>query len=192
MLDFMLFGFLDAKTIFIILHVFGAIIGAGGAFASDGMFFNSVRDGRISREELRFLRMGSRMVWTGLALLAASGLLLFLTEPLLYMSSSKFMAKITIVGVIILNGFIFHLIHLPRLRAHAGTRFADSPAFIRNASFLMASGAISMVSWTATVILGVLRRTPYDYGFIVGAYGLVLALAIACAMLMKRRVLHVP
>lgn len=180
----------EFKTIFLIGHVFGAILGAGGAFASDAMFFSTIKDGRINHDELRFMKLGSMLVWSGLALLVVSGILLFFTDPVAYMASTKFLAKITIVAVIIVNGAIFHLLHIPHIQGHIGLKFAKHPTFMKRASFLVASGAISMISWISTVILGVLKVVPYTYLEIVSVYALIAILATVSAITVKKRILH--
>lgn len=182
----MLPTFLDLKTIYLIGHIFGAILGAGGAFASDAIFFNSVKDGRITDDELRFMRLGSKLVWAGVALLVISGILLVFTNPTRYLSSDKFLAKLTVVALIIINGIIFHLIHIPHIRNHLGLVFRESPTFIKRAPIILASGALSMVSWITTVILGTLRNVPYSYTQIICTYLVVVIIAIIGAVAMKK------
>ena len=163
---------IDIKTVLTILHIFGAVIGAGGAYMSDAMFFSTIKDEVISGRELRFLKLGSNFVWGGLALLFLSGLGLFLTDPSGYMESSKFLIKMFIVLVIFINGIIFHLEHLPRMRRHADHHFPSSDEFNRKKKLLIASGVVSVTSWTFALILGGLRMIPIDFttaliGFIV-------------------------
>jgi hypothetical protein len=185
-----MFDFLDIKTIYLIGHIFGAILGAGGAFVSDAMFFSAVRDGRIDKHELRFMKLGGKLVWVGLALLLISGALLVSTDPEKYLSSQKFLVKLSIVALIVINGVIFHSIHLPNIHQHLGLKLGDSATFIKKSSFLMISGAISSVSWTATIILGMLKTVPYSYPQILSVYLLALAVAMSTALLLKKRILH--
>jgi len=184
--------FIEPKTIYLIAHIFGVAIGAGGAFASDAMFFSTIRDGRIDRHELRFMKLGSRLVWSGLTLLFISGIFLVSTDPSGYLSSGKFLVKISIVGVIALNGVIFHLVHIPHIHNHLGLKFAESPTFIKRAPLLMASGAISMASWSSTIILGMLKNVPYGYSEIIGIYLLVIGVAVLGAVLMTKPILRLP
>ncbi len=186
----MFLEFIDQKTIYLIAHIFGVALGAGGAFASDTMFFSTIKDGRIQKHELRFMKLGGRLVWLGLAVLFVSGILLVLTDPTGYLSSSKFLAKISIVGVIVLNGIIFHFIHIPHIHNHLGLKFADSPTFVKRAPLLMASGAISVTSWISTVILGMLKNIPYGYEQIMGLYLALLGTAVLVAVLMTKPILH--
>ena len=54
-----MFDFIEIKTVYTILHLFGIAIGAGGAFASDLIFFKSIKDGKLSNTEFGFMEMGS-------------------------------------------------------------------------------------------------------------------------------------
>ncbi|MHB1316339.1 MAG: hypothetical protein ACYCZW_00595 [Minisyncoccota bacterium] len=183
--------FLDTKTVYTVIHVFGAILGAGGAFVSDGMFFDTIKDGRVTKRELDFMRLGGKFVWMGLAILFVSGVLLVSTDPLQYLTSSKFLVKLTIVSIITINGIIFHTIHIPHIRNHLGLKLKESKTFLKKSSFIMTSGALSFVSWVFTVILGSLRTVPYGYVEIFGVYVVCVVVATISALIMKRVVLHI-
>lgn len=155
--------FLDTRTIYILLHIFGTIVGVGGAYASDLIFFRSVKDRKISETEYGFLVMGSRMVWAGLIILLISGGLLFSLDPAAWLDSTKLAVKVTIVAVILLNGLVFHFMHLPVIKESIGKRYLDDPSFMRRSPLLIASGAISMLSWTIVFVLGVLDGIPFSY-----------------------------
>ncbi|MEX1064278.1 MAG: hypothetical protein WD898_00850 [Candidatus Paceibacterota bacterium] len=185
-----MFDFIDYKTFWVIVHLFGVIIGAGGAFASDFMFFSSIKDKMISHTEMRFLRLGSKMVWIGLAIIVVSGVFLFMSDVPRYMASSKFLVKMTIVGVIIVNGIIFHFRHIPRLHRHVGQDYSLSKEFVKKSPYLLASGVISGVSWLSAFILGALHKVPYSYWQILSFYLVILCLGILVAVLSKNRLLR--
>lgn len=180
---------MDVKTLLTLAHLLGVAVGAGGAFTSDALFLSSVRDGRLSATELRFLKVGSRMVWTGLAILAASGAGLFLTDPPSYLASSKFLAKMTVVAVITANGLVFHAVHIPRLLVHSGGGPSLRGMLARHKALLLASGAVSGVSWLTALALGASRTVPLPYAAIVGIYLLLLACAVAAAVLLRDRII---
>lgn len=184
----MFLEFLDLKTALLIAHVFGAILGAGGAFASDSIFLSTMRDGRISKDEMRFIKLGGRLVWTGLGLLILSGAFLFALDPQGYLASGKFLAKMSVILIILANGVVFHLFHIPRMERNLDRKLASSPDFVRKSYFLVASGAISMASWVTTVVLGMLKSIPHDYEIIMAIYA-ALALAGICGALLMRKVL---
>jgi len=185
----MFLGFLDFYTVLIVLHVFGVIMGAGGAYASDFMFFSSIKDRHLSQTEMRFLGIASRMVWSGIAILVISGAALFSLNPQAYLASGAFLAKMTIVGVIIVNGILFHLIHIPRLKKQAETGLPFSDDFIQKSSPLLLRGAVSSLSWTSAFVLGaLLREIPYNYGVILLVYVFLLGGAMSTALLLKKRI----
>lgn len=174
---------MELKLIFTILHLFGVALGAGGAYMSDVMFFSSAKDDRISKTEFRFLTIGSRMVWIGLALLVLSGLGLFFLNVEGYLASSKFLAKMTIVFIVFINGLIFHFSHLDRIKRHAGAHLPSSDEFMRKRPVLLASGAVSFVSWTFALILGAMHNVPFSYFEIMTGYLVVVLIAVLSAFI---------
>lgn len=180
---------IDAKTAYTILHVFGAVIGAGGAYVSDAMFFATVKDRVISKGELKFLKIGSTFVWVGLAILLLSGLLLFSTDPSGYLQSDKFLIKMFIVLAIFVNGLIFHAKHLPRMNRHADHHYPSSDEFVRSKKFLVASGAISMSSWTLALILGGLRSIPIDFTVALIGYVVIEIVIVGISILLSKKLL---
>jgi len=156
---------------------------------SDLMFFSSVRDRRITKTELRFMRIGSLMVWAGLAVLIVSGSSLFAGRPAYYLASPKFLLKMTVVAVIVFNGVVFHRYHIPRMHRHAGHHFPSSDEFMRARPWLLISGAVSFSSWLTAFLLGSLRSIPLTYVQGVLLYAAVLAVAMSGALLLRSRLL---
>ncbi|MEK7149027.1 MAG: hypothetical protein AAB796_01335 [Patescibacteria group bacterium] len=183
----MYLGFIDLKTLYLILHLFGIALGAGAAFFSDIMFFSAIKDMRFSNTEIRFLKLGSRTVWIGLCVLVISGVLLFMTDPARYAHSSKFLAKMTIVAIIVVNGYIFHRIHIPRIMRHAREELPSSEEFKRKSISMFASGAVSVASWISAAILGAFKKIPYDYIEIMMVYMLILSFAVFVSFFLHGR-----
>lgn len=178
---------MDWQLIFTIGHLIGVALGAGGAYVSDAMFFSSVKDAKISPTELRFLHIGSRLVWVGLAILIFSGIGLFSLDPVTYLASSKFLVKMTIILIIFLNGLVFHFAHLDRIRRHVGEHFPSSDEFMRKRPILMASGAVSFVSWTSAIVLGALSSLSFSYLEIMSVYAVITLAAITGALTLFRQ-----
>jgi len=185
-----MFGFLELKTILLIVHIFGAIVGAGGAFTSDWIFLSSIKDSTINETEIRFIELGSRMVWIGLIILIISGLALFSLAPEQYLASGKFLAKMSIVGILTLNGLLFHLVYIPLFGRNLNSPIPLSVDFKHKSTFIMISGAISMISWSSAIILGVIKKIPYGYKEIMSVYLLIVLFGIISAIFMKKRTLH--
>jgi len=173
---------------FTILHLLGVAIGAGSAYMSDVLFLWSTRDGKISTNESQFMYLAGRMVWAGLFLLVVSGIGLVMESPEYFLSSSKFLAKMTIVAVLTINGIVFHLYRMPYLKEHTGERLT-SAAFSKRGPLLLVSGAISFISWTSALILGALRGLPYSYGQIVSVYVGIVLVTVCVALFSKRLIL---
>ena len=149
--------FFEPKILWTILHLFGVAVGAGGAYLGDALFFFSARNGVISVVELSFLKRTGQFVWVGVMLLAISGIGLFFLDTERYMASSKFISKMAIVGVIALNGALFHRVHFPVLKRLTGVKLVTSKEFRKKSVVIFISGAVSVISWTCALILGSLR-----------------------------------
>lgn len=169
---------IDLKTIYIIGHLFGVAIGAGGAFISDGMYMYAIKDKKLTHTEIGFLKFGGYMVWLGLTLLVLSGALLFSLDAAKYLASSKFLVKMTVVAVIILNGLLFHFVYIPLFSRGKNQHMHLHEEFKKKSYFIYASGAVSLVSWATALILGSLRSIPLTY-----TAGLMVYLAlVVCAI----------
>lgn len=178
---------MEIKAVLTIIHLLGVVFGAGGAIASDFMFFKSLKDMKISKTEMGFLTLGSKMVWIGLIIIIVSGGLIFNLDPDHYINSSKFLAKMTIVGIILLNGILLHVKLIPHLKRHLGKKLPLSPEFQKDQPVLFASGAVSITSWIGALVLGTLHQVPLAYEQIMGIYLLVLTIAIAASVYIGKK-----
>ncbi len=178
---------MEPSTLFLIVHLIGTALGAGGAIMSDLMFFTAIRDKKLTKSELTFLHVGSVAVWSGFVLLVLSGVGLFYQNPEGFSESTKFIAKMAIVAVIFINGIILHFYHFPKMRKESGKYFYRSKEFMQNTSFLVISGVVSIVSWLATIILGALRSLPYSSLEILFVYLMVVIIVSFIAISRKNK-----
>lgn len=162
-------------------HIAGVVIGLGGAFFSDALFMASVRDGSISEAEMRRLTRVSRIVWTGLVVLFMSGIGLFLLAPAFYLASHSFLAKMTLVGILLANGILFHAVHIPWLKRRTGRPFSQAVDFEFRRLSLLVSGAISSVSWMGAFVLALTKGFGLSYTEIIGLYVIAVCVAVAGA-----------
>lgn len=176
------------REILTIGHLLSIVLGMGSAFVTDFIFLNSVTDSKLSSTEIKTVKLTSRLVWLGLTLTVIFGLSLFSMDPAGYLASDKFLTKMTIVGIIILNGAIFHFLHIPRMVRHTGEHLPSSDEFSRNSRWLMVSGAISSVSWICAFIFASMRNVELEYSQMIGAYILVLIVAMTVALLLQSRI----
>ena len=180
--------FINVKTLFLIAHLFGLALGAGGAFISDILFLKSVKDRKITKTEIGLLSVASYCVTAGLILLIVSGAGMFSLDPERYLDSPKFLVKMTVVGIIILNGIFFHLVHIPRLRKQIA-RHTALPQEFKYRMLMLGSGVVSVVSWGSAIVLGAFRSVPLDYWTILSAYGAILLVALFLGYLMRNHVM---
>lgn len=173
------------NSIFTIIHLFGIILGAGGSLVSDGIFFTSLKDKIISKDEFQIIRMSSNFVWAGLLILVLSGVGLFTQNVEMLSSSEKFLSKMTVVGILILNGILFHLVHIPFLKKYMGKVLLSKvkPPSDKLISFVFVSGVISVTSWVSAVLLGSLRSFSYSYFTFLSIYTLTIGLGILISLI---------
>ncbi|MFT6829199.1 MAG: hypothetical protein ACJAV6_000012 [Candidatus Paceibacteria bacterium] len=181
---------IDIKTFYLLLHLFGITLGAGGSFMSDVLFVTTTKDRILDDNELMILKKGSTVTWIGLFLLIISGSLLVSLDPQFYFSSDKFILKMIIVGIIIANGIIFHLIHTPRLKKLVGKYLSTSLEFRKYSKSMYYSGAISIVSWISALILGSLRMIPVSIPIGLVVYLVLISVAIVGAEIKRRQYLR--
>jgi hypothetical protein len=127
-------------TSLLFIHLIGLSIGLGAATIADLSLIRSLRHGRAASSE--FLRISSYCVWIGLALLTVSGVNLFALSPSTYLASSGFVAKMVIVGVLLLNGFFLQ---------RQGTEWAMN----KN---LLVMGAVSVTSWYGSLAAALFKN----------------------------------
>jgi hypothetical protein len=174
---------------YLIGHIFGAVLGAGAAYMTDAIFFTAKKDKIITSDELKFIKLGSRVVWIGIILSILSGLLLVWPRLAGHLESAKFMLKMFVFLVLVINGAVFHFVHLPLISRHADMQYNSSPEFLRKKKYLAASGAISMTSWALVIVLGVLRDIPLTLAQGIGAYLLLQVVTVSTAMTLSNRLI---
>lgn len=173
--------FIDAKIIYIILHLIGVILGAGGAYVSGFLFLQIIKDRNIEKSEVDIVRTTSNIVSAGIVILVISGALLFALDVPGYLASTKFLAKMSVVAIIIINGIFYHFYHFPKL-VQAQTKVFK----VREHTSIFISGAVSLVSWTVALILGSLHAVPYSYLMIMLFYVGLLILGVISSLALQR------
>lgn len=169
-------------------HLLGLAIGLGGATVADFFFFKFLRDLRISHFEANMLKHVSQVIWGGLGILVVSGAGLFLANPTELMASDKFMVKLIVVGVIIINGAFLNLYITPKLvhisfgdphRHHKGELRME-----RRIAFAL--GAISVSSWYSAFVLGLLPFSPLPFWQLLGVYAAIVFVAVSGSQIVEK------
>ncbi len=143
-----------------IAHVISVIFGMGSALISDILFTFYSKDKKLNKTEINTLSVLSKVVLISLFFIIASGFVIFLSDIDKYLSSAKFLSKMTIMIVLLINGYILNRYvwsHLLQKDFFVSKR--ERP--MRRIAFI--SGAISVVSWIFVCILGMLNDVTFDY-----------------------------
>lgn len=177
--------FTESKPLFTAVHVVGAIAGIGGALVSDIFFTFYSHDKKLSGRELRVLNALSTIVWISLVVIIISGIGIFLSDPVTYSSSGKFLAKMSIVLALSVNGYLLHHVVKPHL-THRG--FLNSPRERRPRMVAFSCGAVSLISWLSVLALALIKNMSLAYGEIMSLYILVLAFSITIALVAESRI----
>lgn len=147
-------------TILIGLHLLGLCFGLGGATMLDFWILRWMRWGGLPNEIARTFLFVSKVVSVGLALLWVSGLgflAVYAIEAPEKLSNPKIVAKVTVVAVLTVNGWLIHALVLPGVLRDVSRPMFDGVSRLRTGVFLI-SGAVSGVSWYAAFALGILRE----------------------------------
>lgn len=183
---------MDYQQIALGIHLIGFAFGLGGATISDITFFKALRSKSLTSEQYVFLDMLSKVVWAGLILLIISGLLIFWLiyseqGSLPMLASPRWQTKLTLVGVVLLNGFFFKFSIFPALKKLVGqqlTAQSIGPSIRK----LALSGTISIVSWYGIFVVTLLPRTfRPSYVYFMSAYVAVLAVGFIVSKTLMRK-----
>ena len=166
----------------IVIHILGVALGVGGATIIDILFFNFLKNLKISLKELNILRIVSKVVWIGLILLLISGVGLYLPAAERLNDSAKFLTKMIVVGVLILNGFVLNIYIFPKL---VRISFGDASSYFRKLIFI--SGGVSIASWYSAFLLGAIRSIKLQFSTLLIIYIGVLCITICVSLLLENK-----
>jgi hypothetical protein len=125
-------------------HVAGLLVGGGCAIAADRMTIRAARwDVDERRAHLRTLRHTHEMIIAGLALVMASGVLLFAADVDTFLHSRVFWIKMALVVTLMANGW--------RVWSAGNAAMASGTADWRR---LHGAAFTSLVLWLATTLAG--------------------------------------
>jgi hypothetical protein len=160
-------------TIIKIVHLLGLVMGLGGALLLDATILSRGIMRPISEYLLHQMKILSRIVSAGLAILWVSGFALiwmnWLVKPE-YIENPKLWAKIAIVCVLTLNGILIHAKIMPYMQKRLGQRMFESEPNKQLLLFTLVA-SVSAISWFTPFILG----KASELNFVVPATTILLA-----------------
>jgi hypothetical protein len=154
---------MSSNTPLLVLHLLGFAFGVGASTVLDIRMLRLLCGRRVSEHDLAFASVLSAFVRAGLVALWVSGLgfLLrawFIDPPLL--ANPKLHAKIAIVLVLTLNGIFIELVALRLLSRQSGHCLFDGVGAARQ-TLLLSLGVVSVTSWYAAGLLGIVRELNF-------------------------------
>ncbi|QQS22743.1 hypothetical protein IPM19_03895 [bacterium] len=173
-------------------HLIGFALGAGGATISDITFLNAIRERKLSAEQHRFLMMISKVVWLGFILLVISGAAMFAliyieNHSLPMLAAARWQAKLTLVGIVLINGIYFKVKVFPALKNMVGQELNHKSIGV-SLWRLAVPGTISILSWYSILVLSILPRglnIPLGYFIFIYAVLLICGIIISKTLLKK-------
>src|SRR3989344_869427 len=136
---------MSVYELLVIMHIIGTVLGVGAATFAEIHYTRFNADDIVTDDERKTLAVTYTVMRTGLFLLVVSGfgLLLYLrlTEYTDLLTSPTFLAKMTVVGVLVGNALLLQARIMP----------------------LAVGAAVSLTSWYTALVLGSLRDTNASY-----------------------------
>lgn len=193
MLEFVVPFLVEYRSVILVFHVLAMALGLGSATLADIFFFKFLKDSRISEEEAQMLSTLSEVIWLALGVVIITGAALFLPSAAAFLDTPKFLAKMVIVLVIVLNGAFLNLYIAPKLVkiSFAEPHHHKEGELGRARRIAFALGPISIVSWYSAFILGSLPATnPLSFWMFLKIYVLLLVVAVTIGQFVERRLAH--
>ena len=172
------------KTPTTVVHVVGVIIGMGSALVSDILFSFFSKDKNLNTTEMRTLLILKDIVFYNLILIVFSGSIIFFTNIEGYLGSVKFMAKMSILLVLLINGYVLNKYILPHL-LNKNFFKSKKEKTIRKLAFVC--GAVSVISWLFVATLGVLDNINMSYSLIISGYLFVVFLGTSVSLMIEKK-----
>lgn len=167
-----------------VVHVIAVVVGMGSALLSDLLFNFYAKDKSLNVTEKKTLDILSKVVWFSLLAIIVSGVCIFLSDTTKYLASDKFLAKMTILGVLLVNGYLLNSYAWKHL-LRPGFFTARRESLARKVSFV--GGSISVISWLSVCLLGVLDSSPIGYSSILAIYGVLIFIGVFSALFVENK-----
>lgn len=157
----------------IVAHIIGTVLGVGAATFAEIHYLRFNSDDIITDDEKKTLATTFTVLRFGLFILVVSGFgfLLYdrLTEHVGILTSQSFWAKMTMVGILVVNAWLLQARLIP----------------------LAIGSALSLTAWYGALVLGVIGRTDATYIQILAYYLVAVVLVGFCLRWIRSR-LHAP
>ncbi len=179
------------RSFIIAAHVLFMGMGLGAATLTDVLFFKFLKDLHVSEKEADVLSTVSEFIWFALGFILLTGLALTIPEAGTYFQTPKFLVKLLVVGVIIVNGSFLTLYIAPKLVKISFGQEHDHKAgeMVRARKLAFVLGPISIVSWYSAFVLGMTPASvPYTFLQILYTYFALVSVGIILGWLTECKI----
>lgn len=167
-----------------VVHVISVVLGMGAALVSDLLFSFFSKDKKLNTTEFATLEILSKVVLYSLVLISVSGVFIFFSDSGKYLESAKFLSKMTILVILILNGYLLNTYVWPHL-LQKNFFTLKRERNVRRLAFVC--GAVSVISWLSVCALGVIDGLNMSYLLIISIYLIFIAIGSVVALLVEKR-----
>ncbi len=179
--------FQEFKIIATVIHIIGVVFGMGGALVSDLLFSFFSKDKKLNKTEISVLVILKEVVFYGLIVIAVSGIAIFLSDIEKYSHSTKFLAKMSILLILLINGVVLNKYIWPHV-INRNFFTLKKERNIRKLAFVC--GAVSVISWLSLCTLGSIPKLNMSYGSIFLIYFLIVLFGIVISLFIEKRELN--
>ena len=166
-----------------IVHVIGVVFGMGGALVSDVLFSFFSKDKELNQTEISTLSLLSSLVLYSLIIITVSGIFIFLSDTTKYLNSAKFLAKMSILVILLINGYVLNKTVWPHL---LNKNFFTEEKEKSTRKLAFACGAVSVISWLSVCTLGILDNLNMSYLLIISLYIVILLFGIIVSLFVEK------
>jgi hypothetical protein len=175
----------DTRQYHLTVHLLGLVLGLGGTLIVDIMFTHFLRKYDITAGDSVILHLIGQMIILGLILLLLSGLALFIPGQDLYLDSSRFLMKMTVVFFVIMNGIALNFYVTPKMKK-ISLKEEEQGRYETFKKISFALGGISILSWLSAFLLAMLKDVfNLHYLWLLAGYLVLLMLVIFASQFAK-------
>ena len=145
------------------------------------------KDKKLNRTELSTLSVLSNIVFYSLILISLSGITIFFSDMDKYLNSAKFLAKMSILALLLINGYVLNKYIWPHL---LNENFFTSLSEKNTRKLAFVCGAISVISWLSVCTLGILNGLAMSYSLIMSLYLAVILFGTIVSLIVEKRELN--
>ena len=140
----------------LVIHIISVMIAVGTVTVTDYLHILGLRNPKLERQTLFVFPHLSNLIRLALLAIYITGTMMVLARPEI-LSSPLFWVKLTLVGIVTVNGFILHHVIFPRIEKGIKKK-QYSTQLIRIAAF---GGSLSVISWYGIVVLALTKNVGY-------------------------------